>query len=95
MHYTQKTYTVDEALSKLQKYCAYQERCHQEVHQKLKEMKMIPEAIDYIIVELIQHNFLNEERFTKSYIRGKFRIKKWGKHRLILELKKKTFPKII
>jgi regulatory protein len=93
MHYTQKTYTVDEALSKLQKYCAYQERCHQEVHQKLKEMKMIPEAIDYIIVELIQHNFLNEERFTKSYIRGKFRIKKWGKHRLILELKKKNISK--
>ncbi len=54
---------------------------------------MIPEAIDYIIVELIQHNFLNEERFTKSYIRGKFRIKKWGKHRLILELKKKNISK--
>lgn len=48
---------------------------------------MIPEAIDHIIVHLIQHNFLNEERFAKAYVRGKFRIKKWGKNRLVSELK--------
>jgi len=84
-----KTYTVEEALSKLQNYCSYQERCHQEVRRKLVSMRMIPEAIDQIIVALLDHNFLNEERFAKAYVRGKFRIKKWGRRRLILELKKK------
>jgi len=52
-------------------------------------MRMIPEAIDQIIVALLDHNFLNEERFAKAYVRGKFRIKKWGRRRLTLELKKK------
>ncbi len=84
-----KTYTVEEALSKLQNYCSYQERCHQEVRRKLVSMRMIPEAIDQIIVALLDHNFLNAERFAKAYVRGKFRIKKWGRRRLTLELKKK------
>jgi regulatory protein len=88
-----KTYTVEEALLKLQNYCSYQERCHQEVRQKLIGMRMIPEAIDKIIVHLLEHNFLNEERFAKTYVSGKFRIKKWGRRRLTLELKKKDVGK--
>ena len=91
--FNRKTYTIEEALKKLQNYCSYQERCHQEVQQKLKEMHMIPEAIDFITVQLIQDNFLNEERFAKTYVRGKFIIKKWGKHRLTQELKKKNVSK--
>lgn len=87
------TYTVNEALQKLQNYCAYQERCHSEVQQKLKDMNMIPEAIDQIIVSLINDNYLNETRFAQTFVRGKFRIKKWGKHRLTLELKKKGISK--
>lgn len=85
----QKTYTVDEAQRVLERYCAYQERCHKEVRQKLKDMKMIPEAIDTIMVHLIQHNYLNEERFAKAFVRGKFRIKKWGKNRLVRALKQR------
>ena len=88
-----KTYTVDEAQKKLENYCAYQERCHKEVRNKLWEMKMIPEAMDKIIVHLIQHNFLNEERFAKAFVRGKFRIKKWGKNRLKRELKFRDISK--
>jgi regulatory protein len=68
-------------------YCAYQERCHKEVQQKLRDMRMIPEAIDQIIHHLLQHNFLNETRFSQAYARGKFRTKKWGKNRIIRELK--------
>ena len=90
---TQKTYTVDEAQKRLEHYCAYQERCHKEVSQKLYEMRMIPEAQDKIIVHLLQHNYLNEERFAKAFVRGKFRIKKWGKQRLKLELKRKGIHK--
>jgi regulatory protein len=88
-----KTYTVDEAQKKLEHYCAYQERCHKEVRKKLWEMKMIPEASDHIMVHLIQHNYLNEERFAKAFVRGKFRIKKWGKNRLVRELKLRDISK--
>ncbi len=91
----QKTYSVDEAQKKLEFYCSYQERCHKEVAEKLKGMRMIPDAIDIIIVHLLQNNFLNEERFAKSFVRGKFRIKKWGKYRLTLELRKKDINKTI
>ena len=92
--FQKQTYTVDEAKKKLEYYCTYQERCHKEVTQKLKEMFMIPEAIDVIIVHLLQHNYLNEERFAKTFVRGKFKIKKWGKRRLILELKRKDIGKV-
>ena len=83
----QKSYSVEEAKRALEKYCAYQERCHKEVEQKLYDLNMIPEAREVIIVHLIEHNFLNEERFAKSYAGGKFRIKKWGKERITRELK--------
>ncbi|GGW55895.1 regulatory protein [Winogradskyella epiphytica] len=90
---THKTYSVEEAKRKLESYCAYQERCHKEVRQKLENMRMIPEAIDNIMVHLIQHNFLNEERFAKAFVSGKFRIKKWGKNRLLRELKFREISK--
>ena len=81
------TYTVEEAKRKLEKYCIYQDRCHKEIDQKLYEMSMIEEAKNVIILHLMEHDFVNEERFSKSYARGKFRIKKWGKQRIIRELK--------
>ena len=83
----QKTYTVLEATQKLEYYCSYQERCHQEVNQKLRDMGMIPVAIDLVIVHLIDNNFLNETRFACSFARGKHRIKQWGKIRIVNELK--------
>ena len=82
-----KTYTLTEAKLKLEQYCIYQDRCHKEVISKLKEMHMIPLAIDDIISHLIEHNFLNEERFAKSFARGKFNIKHWGRNKIIRELK--------
>ena len=62
--------------------------------QKLETMYMIPEAIDIIIVHLLEHNFLNEERFAKTFVSGKFKIKKWGRRRLTYELKKKDVSKV-
>ncbi len=87
MYSKKLTYTVEEAKRKLEKYCAYQDRCHFEINAKLREMKMIPEACEQIVLHLMTHNFLNEERFAKSYARGKFRIKGWGKQRIKRELK--------
>ncbi len=84
---THKTYTVEEATRRMERYCVYQERCHKEINQKLYEMRMIPEAVDHIIYHLLQHNFLNETRFSQAYARGKFRTKKWGRIRIVRELK--------
>ena len=88
-----KSYTVDEAKKKLEHYCSYQERCHDEVIQKLRALNMIPEAIDAIVFHLIENNFLNEERFAVSFARGKFRIKQWGHRRIINELKARNISK--
>ncbi|NNL16282.1 MAG: regulatory protein RecX [Flavobacteriaceae bacterium] len=86
-------HTVDEALIKLENYCVYRERYHKEVERKINELKMIPEAKEKIILHLIDHNFLNEERYAKAFARGKFRIKKWGKLRIVRELKLRGISK--
>lgn len=86
-------YSLKEATRKLESYCAYQDRCHKEVISKLKEMGMIPAAIDEILGHLIKENFLNEERFARSFARGKFNIKKWGKNRIVNELKQRDITK--
>ncbi len=83
----EKTYTVDEATKLMENFCAYQERCHKEIEQKLYDLHMIPEAKEKIILHLLQHNFLNEERFSKAFARGKFSIKNWGRVRIVNELK--------
>ncbi len=80
-------FSLKEAIHKIEHYCAYQERCHVEVIQKLRSMKMDADEIDTIIVKLIQDNFLNESRFACSFARGKHRIKFWGKNRIVNELK--------
>jgi regulatory protein len=84
---TNKGLSVDEIKKKLEYYCVYQDRCHQEVEKKLSEFRLIPEARELILIHLIQENYLNEERFAQSFARGKFRIKKWGKKRIVQELK--------
>ena len=74
--------TQKEALQKMAKYCAYQERCQSEVRQKLKSFSLCEEEIESIICELIDQNFLNEERFAKAFVRGKFNQKDWGKNKI-------------
>lgn len=84
-----KKFTPAQAYLKAQKYCAYQERCQQEVRNKLYEWGLYNDDIENIIANLIGENFINEERFAKAFAGGKFRIKKWGKTKIKAELKKK------
>lgn len=84
---TNSTFTIKEALQKLEHFCAYQERCHDEVVAKLYSLKMTRDEIDIVVVQLIEGNFLNESRFACSFARGKHRIKHWGKIRITNELK--------
>jgi regulatory protein len=85
--FQKKSFTVEQIKHKIENYCVYQDRCHKEVKKKMKEYNLIPEAKEMILLSLMQDNFLNEERFSKSFARGKFRIKSWGKQRIVRELK--------
>ncbi|GAA4312369.1 regulatory protein RecX [Pontixanthobacter gangjinensis] len=89
MRHNQNSYTVDEALQKLMHFCAYRDRSQKEVEDKLDSMRMIPEAKEKIIITLMQEGFLNEERFARSFVRGKYRMKKWGRIKITQELKKR------
>ncbi len=87
-----KSYTFPEIKQKMAAYCSYQDRCHQEVEQKMRDFLLIPEAKDEILLYLMRENYLNEERFTRSYIRGKFYIKSWGRNKIRQHLKFKGVP---
>lgn len=79
--------SVNDAIKKLEYYCSYQDRCYKEVTMKLKSLGMFQTAIDHILDHLVANNFLNEERFAKSFARGKHKFKYWGKRRIEQELK--------
>ena len=84
-----KLFPFQEIKQKIVNYCVYQDRCHAEVEQKMKEFLLIPEAKEEILLYLIKENYLNEERFTRSYVRGKFYIKKWGRNKIKVNLLQK------
>jgi regulatory protein len=68
-------------------YCAYQERCYKEVEEKLYSYAVTVSEKEAILTHLIEQNFVNEERFAQSFVRGKHNYKLWGKNRIINELK--------
>lgn len=84
-----KNLTKEQALQKLKHYCAYQERCHSEVKEKLYELGVRRAEHDEIIATLIEENYLNEERFAIAFAGGKFRMKQWGRVKIKYELKQK------
>lgn len=87
-----KNFSFQEIQQKMAAYCAYQDRCHYEVEKKMQEFFLIPDAKDEILLFLMRENYLNEERFTRSYIRGKFNIKNWGRNKIKQHLKQKMVP---
>lgn len=84
-----KYLTPEQALQKLKHYCAYQERCHYEVVQKLYDLGVRKTEHDAILATLIEENYLNEERFAIAYAGGHFRMKQWGRTRITYALKQK------
>ena len=83
-----KTHTPSQAKPKIEKFCAYQERSHQQVKRKLQGYGLNGMDADILLVELMHANFLNEERFAMAYARGKFKIKGWGKTKIKQGLKR-------
>ena len=84
-----KILTKEQALQKLRQYCAYQERSHSEVQQKLYELGIRKQDHDEILSTLIEEDYLNEERFAKAFAGGKFRMKDWGRKKIFYALKEK------
>jgi len=81
--------TPNQAVPKIKQYCAYQERCHSEVKDKLHSHGLHKNDVEEIISKLIEDNYLNEERFAIHFAGGKFRIKQWGRVKIKYELKQK------
>jgi regulatory protein len=88
-----KKLTYEEAKQKALRYCAYQERSHQEVKNKLFELGLLSSSVDELLAYLITENFVNEERFAKSFAGGKFRLKRWGRIKIQHELESKNLTK--
>lgn len=83
----------EEALQKVKHYCAYQERSHKEVREKLFGFGLRSKEVNEIIATLIEETFLNEERFAKQYAGGKFRMKQWGRRKIEAALQAKGITK--
>jgi regulatory protein len=80
-------YSIKEAINKMEHYCAYQERCHTEVEQKLRSLKMDSEETSVVISHLINDISLMKADLPVVFARGKHRIKNWGRVRIVNELK--------
>ncbi|MDI3320160.1 regulatory protein RecX [Pinibacter soli] len=85
----ERTLTPEQALQKAKQYCAYQERSHQEVKDKLYSYGLHKPSVETMLSQLIEENYLNEERFAIAFAGGKFRMKHWGKVKIKYELKLK------
>ncbi len=82
-----KILTPKEAKLKAADFCAYQERSQQQARDKLYDYGLHQDEVEEVLADLIVEGFLNEERFAKAYVGGKFRIKKWGRHKILKGLK--------
>ncbi len=84
-----KQLSKEQALQKAKHYCAYQERSHQEVKEKLYSFGLYKAQVEELLSQLIEENYLNEERFAIQFAGGKFRMKQWGKVKIRYELKQR------
>ena len=82
-------YSLLEAKSKLEALCAYQERCSFDLQKKMNSWGLDRDTQDRLLADLITNNFLNEQRFAEAFVSGKVRIKRWGRIKIRIELKKK------
>lgn len=79
-------------LTKVQAYCAYQDRCSFEVLQKLKAWGADPNRIPTIIESLVKDKFIDDQRYAETFASSKFHLKKWGRHKITYELRLKKIP---
>ncbi len=88
-----KPLTPDQVLDKMAKYCAYQERCVKDVRDKLKTFDIPEEEKAKILDYLLDNRFVNDERFVKSFVRGKINQNGWGMNKIRFHLMQKSIDK--
>lgn len=81
--------SVENSFQKIKHYCAYQERSHYEVREKLYSLGLYKLQVEALLAKLIEEDYLNEERFARSFARGRFGLKKWGRVKIKYELRLK------
>ncbi|MDC1211941.1 recombination regulator RecX [bacterium] len=81
--------SIVEAIIKARTFCNYRERCHKELRDKLYSFGLWKQDVDHVMMQMMDENLLNEERYAKSYARGHFYNKKWGKYKITVELRSK------
>ena len=81
--------STDQALQKARHYCAYQERCHAEVKEKLYSFGLYKNEVEELLSQLIQDDYLNEERFAIQFAGGKYRMRQWGRKKIQYALRQK------
>ena len=86
--------TTSEALQKLQRYCAYQERSHFNVERKLQQIGLPRDRHEEVIAQLMEDSFLDEYRFTEAYTRGKLNQKQWAPRRIRMGLQEHKIPRV-
>ena len=84
-----KKFSKEQALPKIKQYCVYRERCHNEVKEKLYTFGLYKSEVDQLLAQLIEENYLNEERFAIHYAGGKFRMNEWGRVKIKHALRQK------
>jgi regulatory protein len=90
-----KKIEYDEGLELLRQYCSYRARCHKEVRTKLIDLKIYGDDLEKIMASLVEEDFLNEERYAQAFVRGKYRINKWGKMKILQNLKRNNISPYI
>ncbi len=88
----EKQYSFLEIKHKIEHWCAYRDRCHKEVTEKLREYGLDNEDTNALLSHLIEYRFLDEQRYADSFVSGKYRIKKWGRQKIKSHLKQKAIP---
>jgi len=84
-----KKISISEAIIKARTFCNYRDRCHKELRDKLYEMGLWKKEVDQVLMQMMDENLLNEERFARSFARGYFRNKRWGKAKIKYELQQR------
>ena len=74
------------ALKKMIHYCDYQDRCKKEIFTKLDTFELDDNDRDFIIDFLQDEGFINDERYCRSFVKGKLNLKKWGVNKIKLSL---------
>ena len=72
----------DDAMQIAMKFCGYRERSKKEVEDKLIAKSFNQKIIKVCIERLVELDFLNNIRFSKSFSRGKNNNNRWGKNKI-------------